>query len=709
MIKATNKKIKRLVFRAVFIIALGLLLGYGMLRFLDWRYPPDLSRYHDISTVVTDRQGQLLRVYLSADQQWRLKTQFSDLPGHYLDLLINYEDRHFYDHHGIDFGAVLRAIGQNVVAGKRISGASTITMQVARLLRPKSRTWRHKIIEAFRAWQLERRLNKSDILAMYATLAPMGGNLEGITAASYRYFSKPPDKLSLSESAWLVVLPQSPNRYRVDKHPIAGQSARDKVLKRAVDNGIISGKAYHQAVAETMRLYPMDFPFLAPHIADRARRHHPDKTLIKTSLDSELQQQLSQLLARALPQRHEKSNLAAAIIDNHSGKPLAYTGSADFFSTERQGQIDMLRAVRSPGSALKPFITLYAFDWLGYQPQTTIDDTPITASDYRPGNYDGQFLGRMSLKQALLRSRNIPAVRLLKRIRPDYFVAQLRQSGLPLHLPKNARPNLSIALGGVGVRGWELAQLYRQLALCSYARQPQTNVKMPLAKQQACWQVTEILQQNGDGQGPLVFGAEPVAFKTGTAYGWRDRWLFAYTRDYTVVLWGGRADGGFAQQRSSAEALIPLLREIVGLLPNPPRYYAPPKLPYQIRTQNLPPRLRHVGTETNRRKSTAGELSNNPNALRFVTPLNGSDIEWQDKRSIALRISGGEPPYLWLLNDQLIGQSSSRQYDLLPASEGSYQVSVIDADGNARHSHFSLSKKQTQQVIKRTVLHQDKD
>ncbi len=677
---ATLRKKKKLFQRLALLTLICLALGYTTLRVLDYCYPPDLSRYRQLSTVVTDRHGAWLRVYLSADDKYRLPVKTA-LPRDYLNLLIYYEDKDFYQHNGIDWLAVVRAAWQNVSHGRVVSGASTLSMQTARLLMPQPRNLRGKMVQAFRAWQLERRLSKSDILAIYATLAPAGGNREGLTEASHYYLNKPLDKLSLGESAWLVALTQAPEKLSRDQ--AAAKRARDKVLKRAYDFGALKADRYRQALAEPLALGRYDFSLHAPHITQIAKAKQPDKQQLKTTLDKRLQLALHEVLAQQLPAQHDKANLAGAILDNASGQWLAYVGSADFFSRARQGQVDMLSAVRSPGSTLKPFITLYAFDWLNFQPQTTIDDTPMVAA-YRPNNYDGRYQGRLTLAEALSRSRNVPAVRLLRQIKPNYFANALRQQGVKLYFPKGGQANLAMALGGLGVRGRDLARLYSQLANCTFAG-------ATLAKRRACQQVTQILQRSQDGQGRVFFGREPVAFKTGTAYGWRDRWVFAYTKDYTLVLWSGRADGQFAEQRASAETLIPVLRQAVGILPNPPTSAPSTGASQWIANHALPARLRHVKDETAAKQRVSRRDRPQPNGLKILAPLDNSRIELRPHMRLSFHLQGGVPPYVYLLNDSLIAQTPERSYHQGNPSAGSYHLMVIDAKGNSAESHFRLA------------------
>lgn len=694
-----KRLIRRRIAKMLGLLALLWGVGYAGLLILDRMYPLTLSRYHDQSLIITDKEGEWLQVYLSQDDKRRIATAPEQVTSDYLRLLIQYEDQRFYRHQGIDWWAVIRATGQNLRAGKVVSGASTLTMQTAKLLHPRPRTFRNKLIEAFRAWQLERQLSKTEILSMYLTLAPAGGNIEGLQAAAYYYFDKPLDKLSLGESAWLVALPQSPAKLT---HPKAAIAARNKVLKRGKENGVINQSQYQRAIAEPLVFQKIPFPRLAPHYSQQAKWYHQrqkrDTFTAKTSLDKSLQTALSQALKSQLPLQHPQSNLAGGIMANTSGEWLAYVGSADFFAAARQGQVDMLTAVRSPGSALKPFISLFAFDWLHYQPQTTIDDTPIRDNAYRPSNYDTHYHGRISLGDALQRSRNVPAVRLMAAIKPDYFADKVKQQGLPLYFPVGGRPNLAVALGGVGIKGIDLTQLYRQLANCAYDNQSHSGkTQATLATQLACWQVTDILRKSRDGQGQVFFGAEPIAFKTGTAYGWRDRWVFAYSKDYTIVLWSGRADGQFAEQRAGAEALVPLLRQVIARLPNPPQYDSQKRPKQLITGKSLPARLRHVGvgqavaaSSLQSTSISAMPLAANPNRLKIIAPLDGGTIDYQTGQALTLKIEGGTPPFIYLLNNDIIEQTLNRHKRYENAASGSYQLTVIDAQGNTASSQFRL-------------------
>ena len=441
-------------------LALCLLGGIGLLtlRRLDRAYPPDITTCNDHSPAVYDRHGALLHSYLTADGKRRLPP--GALPAHYTALLLNYEDRRYYQHHGIDPRAVIRALGENLRGGGIRSGASTLTMQAARLIYHTPHTLSGKIRQTLRALQLETHYDKTTILRCYASLAPMGGNLEGIGSGAWYYFGKTPAELSTGEAAWLIALPQNPNRLA---DPDRARAARNRVLDRALKNHTINNETHHNASHEPLAPAPHSFPQHAPHYAALALKRGESRT----TLDRNLQTRLETILAAAVQNRPPRSNLAALILDNDSGETRAYLGSAAYHDKTRLGANNLLTAIRSPGSALKPYITLYALDHYHLHPHTPIDDTPLDGP-YNPDNYDQKYLGRITLGEALQRSRNTPAVRLLERIGPDTFAAWLEQHGLHLTTLRNSPPNLTLALGGVGIRATELAALYRQLANCTY-------------------------------------------------------------------------------------------------------------------------------------------------------------------------------------------------------------------------------------------------
>lgn len=651
-------RIKRFMVRqmpALLRLCLLLFLLYVLARVVDYHYPPDLSRYHTLSPVILDRHGEPLRILLSADEQYRLPP--GTLPRHYRAMLIAYEDQRFLSHPGVDALAILRAVGQNLRHGRTISGASTLTMQTARLLEPRPRTLRNKLIEAFRAWQLERRYSKDEILAIYATLAPMGGNREGIDTAARHYFGKPASALSIAESAWLIALPQAPNRL---KTPENARRAAEKVLAIAHERGAIDTRDYQLALADQVRPGAHPFPALARHYLSR-RPQTP------STLDARLQRGFESTLHHALAGQPAAVSLAALLIDNHSGDTLAYVGNADYFSAARRGAVDVLTAIRSPGSTLKPFVYLSAFSRFHYRPDTLIDDTPISESPWRPVNYDKRYLGRITLADALRLSRNIPAVRLLMEQNPGEFAAHLARHHLPLHFPAQGTPTPALILGGVGVRATDLAQLYRELALCTWQQNAPT-----LASKSACEQITRILRTVAD----VRFGAERVALKTGTAYGWRDQWLVGYSQRYTLLLWRGRADGGFTSESDSRE-LLPVYHDLWALLPQAPAHNPP--------IAALPPRPRPLAIRH------GGE----PARFAILVPADGSVLELAEGQSLNIRAQHGRPPYQWFINERYHGSTATPQLDYQPGGSGHYRIRLLDAQGEGTFIRFQISPSAT--------------
>src|ERR1041385_1727113 len=439
-----------------FAMALAVVFILSMSAFGAWAWslgPLPLAQAQQVSTSVVDRNGKLLRAYAMADGRWRLPadSRTGVDPG-YIKLLLAYEDRRFRIHPGVDPLALGRAALQLVMRGHIVSGGSTITMQLARLIEPRgARSIGAKLRQVVRAVQLERQLSKDRILDLYLALAPFGGNLEGVRAASLGYFGKEPKRLSLAEQALLVALPQSPETRRVDRHPEAAQAARNRVLDRMVAEGVVSPEDAAQARAVAVPKLRRPMPVLAPHSADQAVATVKDAPVIALTLDSGLQKVLEALARdRALALGPDLS-VSIVAVDNESGDVLAHVGSPDYFDERRAGQVDMTRAVRSPGSTLKPFIYGLAFEDGFVHPESLIDDRPIRFGSYAPENFDMSFQGTVPVRKALQLSLNVPAIELLDRIGASRLSSRLKQAGANLVLPKDEVPGLAMGLGGVGV------------------------------------------------------------------------------------------------------------------------------------------------------------------------------------------------------------------------------------------------------------------
>jgi penicillin-binding protein 1C len=652
--------------------------------------PLPLDQAKQVSATIVDRNGKLLRAYAMADGRWRLPVDAKTAidPG-YLKLLFAYEDRRFYSHGGVDPLALGRAALQLVTSGHIVSGGSTITMQLARLMEPRrERSLYAKLRQVVRAFQIERQLNKDQILDLYLALAPFGGNLEGVRAASIAYFGKEPKRLSLAESALLVALPQSPETRRLDRYPDRARAARDRVLDRMVEDHIVPADDAVQARAMPVPRLRKQMPILAPHSSDAAIATMKDMPVIKLTLDSSLQRTLEALAHdRAIAQG---PNISVAIIavDNESGDVLARVGSPDYFDERRAGQVDMTRALRSPGSTLKPFIYGLAFEDGFVHPESLIDDRPIRFGSYAPENFDMTFQGTVPVRKALQLSLNVPAIALLDRVGASRLSSRLKQAGGNLVLPKDEAPGLAMGLGGVGVTLQDLAQLYsglaqlgttrplREIMLANDERDP-----LRLMDQAAAWQVGNVLI----GTPPPENGVHNrIAFKTGTSYGYRDAWSVGFDGRMTIGVWVGRPDGAPVPGLVGRTAAAPILFDAFARTGKIPAALAkPPKGALVASNAKLPLPLR--------RFRAVGELvrTGGEQAPHIQFPLNGSRIDVDrsnDGRFAAMpvKIAGGVLPLTVMVNGVSVGDIDSRRQRLIdPPGPGFARLTVIDATGAA--------------------------
>ncbi|WP_249360374.1 penicillin-binding protein 1C, partial [Citrobacter sp. wls707] len=405
----------------------------------------------DPARVVVAHDGTPLWRFADADGIWRYPVTIDEVSPRYLQALINYEDRWFWKHPGVNPFSVLRAAWQDLSSGRVVSGGSTLTMQVARLLDPHPRTFGGKFRQLWRALQLEWHLSKRDILTLYLNRAPFGGTLQGVGAASWAYLGKSPAQLSYSDAALLAVLPQAPSRLRPDRWPERAEAARNKVLERMAIQGIWSAKQVQESREEPVWLAPRQMPQLAP-LFSRMMLGKSRSDKIVTTLDAGLQRQLEELAQNWKGRLPARSSLAMIVVDHTDMSVRGWVGSVDMNDDSRFGHVDMVNAIRSPGSVLKPFIYGLALDDGLIHPASLLQDVPRRTGDYRPGNFDSGFHGPVSMSEALVRSLNLPAVQVLEAYGPKRFAASLRNVGLPLYLPAGAAPNLSLILGGAGAR-----------------------------------------------------------------------------------------------------------------------------------------------------------------------------------------------------------------------------------------------------------------
>jgi penicillin-binding protein 1C len=669
----------------------GLGLGYLCLP------PPSLDRGERLSTLVLARDGSILRGFLSADGKWRLPTNIAEVDPLYRRMLIAAEDRRFDEHPGVDPFAVMRAAGQWIAHGHVVSGASTLTMQAVRLLERRPRTLVAKIEESGEALALERRLGKDAILGLYMTLAPFGGNLEGVRAASLAYFGKEPAHLTAAEAALLVAIPRSPERLRPDRHPEAARQARDAVLQHMAAAGIIPEQAFAEASAEPVPDARAALPFHALHLAKALHRDEPHTVILRTTIDSRLQGEVETLLRREAASLDPQATFAALVVDNRTRNILAYVGNADYLSGSRHGTIDMARAIRSPGSALKPFIYAMAFDRLIIHPETTLDDAPRSFGDYAPSDFDGQFRGAVTAREALQYSLNVPAVAVLDRLGPARFTSALAAAGIRLKLPQpTSQPGLAVALGGDGISLADLATLYVALSHDGAVAPLLTKLGAPDGRETtifgpvAAWYVNNILGNAPPPPGMLptdVRRARKLAFKTGTSYGFRDAWAVGYDSELTIAVWAGRPDGTPMPGITGLSTAAPVLFKIGDLL-GPPAASSgakpPPPGALLVARRDLPPGLQRLDPGPAER---AGRDSGGP---KIVYPPDGSTVEWHGEE-VPLEAAGGHGSLRWLADGKPLPQGEPRR-ELFwnPDGVGFTQLTVIDAAGHSAHATVRL-------------------
>jgi penicillin-binding protein 1C len=653
---------------------------------LDRLFPPDLSRYLQASTEVTARDGTLLRAFTTREGAWRLRTAPADVEPRYLAMLLAAEDKRFADHPGVDPLALLRAAGQWVWSGHIVSGGSTLTMQVARLLEPHPRGMAGKLHDIVRASQLEWRYSKNDILAMYLTLAPFGGNLEGVRAASLSYFGKEPANLTDAEAALLAALPQSPTRRRPDRHPAAAAQARDRLLGRLAACGAIDPARAREASESPVAAARHDFPREAAQFAAGLARSAPPGARVRSTIDPRLETEITGLVARETAGLDPKVGVAILVVDNRARTIRAIVSGRD------SGEfLDLTRTRRSPGSALKPFVYGLAFDGLMLHPETVIDDSPLDIAGYEPRNFDREWRGPVTVSEALRQSLNVPAIRVMERVGPERFVARLRQAGAAIRLP-SGKPGLAVALGGLGIDLRDMVMLYAAIADDGQAaplvdEEGAAPDKRPFLGPLAGWYLRSILEQSPPPDGvasPTLTAGRAVAFKTGTSYGFRDAWAVGYSDAYTVGVWVGRVEGSPRPGAIGRNTAAPLAFDVFGLLPpedSVPRA-RPPEAIAATTTSALPIALRRLSDGAATRPHLAF-----PPAAATIDYLREGDGE---PRALTLRAQGGKPPLRWIVNGAPIPSDGGPALDWRPDGPGFVHVTVIDSADRSSRSVFRL-------------------
>lgn len=645
--------------------------------------PPLVS---ETSVQVVDRHGQLLRAYTVGDGRWRLAVSLDAVDPAYIAMLLGYEDRRFYDHEGVDLRALARATLQAAWNGHVVSGGSTLTMQVARLLEDSGTGQVAGKLRQMRvALALERRLDKDQILTLYLHLAPFGGNVEGVRAASLAYFGKEPKRLTPAQAALLVAIPQSPVQRRPDRHPDRASDARDRVLARAAGAGIISDDQALAARREPIPATRRPFPALAPHLADRARRDAPALPLHQLTIDRSVQIALEELARHSLEGRGDRVQIAMVVADHANGEILASVGSAAFQADRRQGFVDMTQALRSPGSTLKPLVYGLAFaDGLAH-PETMIEDRPTRFGDYAPQNFDRQYRGTIRVREALQLSLNIPVVQLTEALGPARLLAAMDQAGVNYALPAG-KPGLAIALGGIGVTLQDMVQLYTAIARGGVALPLHWRMGDDRATGQrilndsAAWQVADILT----GLAPPPGAPENrLAYKTGTSYGHRDAWAIGFDGRHVIGVWMGRPDGTPVPGAFGADVAAPVLFQAFARLkpaldPQPP---APPAT-LLVANSQLPQPLRHFKPRF--------AVFEEADAPKIAFPPDGATVE-PLANGVLAKVEGGSAPFTWLADGTPVVTETPDRSAMLPlASSGFVTLSVIDAGGKSARATIRL-------------------
>jgi penicillin-binding protein 1C len=664
-------------------------LGYEAKLYLERLPPADMRSASARSPVILDRNGLLLRPFTTPDGIWRLPVRAADIDPRYLAMLFAFEDRRFMEHGGVDPLAMLRAAGQFATHGRIVSGGSTLTMQVARLIEPREqRTLEAKLRQAARAIDLERRYSKAEILDLYLALAPFGGNIEGVRAASLAYFGKEPKRLSIAEAALLVALPQSPRTRRPDRFAARAGIARNRVLQRAVDAGVITASEAENARREAVPDKRIDFPTLAAHAAEAAHRAKPQEPVQSLTIDAPLQASLETLARQKAAQLGSHISVVIVVVENETGRIKASVGGADYFARQRAGSIDLAKATRSPGSTLKPFIYALAFENGIAHPDTMIEDRPSRFGLYRPENFDEDFHGMVTVRTALQQSLNVPAVELLSLYGPNRFLGKLRAAGAQYVLPKGEIPGLAVALGGLGISPLEVAKLFTGLArggsviplTIDAARAGEAVEAKRLTDPVAAWYVADILR---GAPPPAANLPGALSFKTGTSYGYRDAWSAGFDRKHTIVVWVGRADAapvtGLVGRLVAAPILFDAFRRL-GLDERP--FPKPDEALVVKNTAALPPPLRHLRTDI--AKIAGGGATA---ALSIAYPPDGARLDLGyaagAPEDLALKANGGRPPFSWTIDGRPVGTPMSRRNaSVRLGGQGFVRISVMDGAGS---------------------------
>ncbi len=541
---------------------------------LDYLFP--LPPGKPYSLVVKDRSGKILRVFLADDGAWRIRTHPEEIPVKLKYILIKKEDRFFYYHPGVNPFSVARALFQNITTGKRVSGASTITMQVARMMEPKERSYFNKIKEMFRAVQLEVHHSKNEILEMYLSMVPLGGNIEGLKSASLLYYQTPPERLNIAQLFDLILIPNDPNDFRPDRFPDKLYQERKRRALPWIQNGLLT-KQDSSIIWQTPAVaFRHQLPTYAPQFCLRIKELPHTSDEVVSSLNIHIQQQVEALLSSHMQAWKQRGvpNGAVLVVHNRTREILAYTGTENYNDVSAHGQVDAIKALASPGSTLKPFLFVMQMDKGTLTPKSRLLDTPYDAEGFHAENYDTKYSGLVYAEDALRRSLNVPMVRLLKNAGLESFIQFAGNSGFSSLKQQKDKLGLSVILGGCGVSLQELVAGYASFPNAGdysplvFFKQKNSTMQQPrtVFSPSSAFMITEILSGLDRPDLPNNFESSlnlpKVAFKTGTSYGRHDAWCIGYSAEFTIGVWIGNVTHKGNPELTGGRAAAPLLIDI---------------------------------------------------------------------------------------------------------------------------------------------------
>ena len=544
------------------------------------------------STVVTDRNNELLGARIAPDGQWRFPPR-TTTPAKIQACFIEFEDNHFFHHWGVNPVSIGRAAYQNLKAGRVISGGSTITMQTIRLARNNPRTFSEKFIEMIWATRLEFRYSKEKILSLYVSHAPFGGNVVGLDAAAWRYFGHSADDLSWAEAAKLAVLPNSPAMIHLSKSRQALLDKRNRLLTRLHTKGVLDDSSYELALSEPLPQEPKPLPQIAPHLTDYFYQTRNGNYSVST-IDRGIQLQIEELIERWNGEfsRSDIRNIAILVIDVQKNQPIAYCGNVHFNKTNSGNQVDIIRSPRSTGSILKPFLYYAMLQEGSILPHTLLPDIPININGFAPQNFSQQFEGAVPASEALARSLNIPTVTMLQRYGVPKFYNFLKQAGISTLTRPASHYGLSLILGGAEGTLWDITCAYTDMARCLKGLD-KTNCSLLLSDSTynassavstssfspcAVWQTFEAIKEVNRPEEidwRTIPSMQTIAWKTGTSYGFRDAWAVGVTPRYAVGVWVGNATGEGKPGLVGARTAGPVMFDVFNLLPSSPWFVRP--------------------------------------------------------------------------------------------------------------------------------------